>query len=111
MNADQECTRCKGTAIVTDFETGEEICGSCGLVLNDNHINMGPEWRAFTPMEGKARSRTGLGRSYLLYDMGMSTVFKGYRDGTGKPLNMETLRTMSRLSRYDNRSKITETWR
>ena len=72
---------------------------------------MGPEWRAFTPMEKDNRQRTGLGMSYTLYDKGLSTVFKGNRDAYGNPLKDETRIKMDRLRRYDNRSKFDETWR
>jgi transcription initiation factor TFIIB len=105
------CSRCGGNRIIKDYETGEEVCGTCGLVLNDNHIDSGPEWRAFTISEKESRSRTGLGTSYTLYDKGLSTVFTGYRDANGKKLNDKTLMKMDRLRRYDNRSKFDETWR
>jgi transcription initiation factor TFIIB len=90
---------------------GEEICGNCGLVLNEGHLDTGPEWRAFTAEERSTRSRTGMGYSYTLYDKGLSTVLTGYRDANGKSLNRETIRQMDRLRRYDNRSKFDDTWR
>jgi len=72
---------------------------------------MGPEWRAFTVAEKNTRSRTGLGSSLTLYDKGLSTVFKGDRDASGRKLNNEARLKMDRLRRYDNRSKFDETWR
>jgi transcription initiation factor TFIIB len=72
---------------------------------------MGPEWRSFSISEQQSRSRTGLGISYALFDKGFSTVIRGNRDSSGKLLKEKTLRTMNRLTRYDNRSKINETWR
>lgn len=107
----RQCERCEGSNIIIDDEAGEEICGNCGLVLNDKKINMGPEWRSFSVQETKQRSRTGMGTSYVLYDKGLSTVLNGYRDGNGKKLNEETIQTMNRLRKYDNRSKMDETWR
>ncbi len=108
---DKQCSRCNGTNIFIDMEVGEEICGSCGLVLNDTQINTGPEWRSFSAQEHQSRSRTGPGTSYVIYDKGLSTTLPGYTDGTGKKLNEETMQTMSRLRRYNNRSKMDETWR
>ncbi len=107
----KRCTKCGGTNIIIDSEVGEEVCGSCGLVLNDGHVDTGPEWRAFTAEERSSRSRTGMGYSYSLFDKGLSTVLSGYRDANGKTLNRETLRQMDRLRRYDNRSKFDDTWR
>jgi len=72
---------------------------------------MGPEWRAFTVAEKNDRSRTGLGASLTLYDKGLSTVFKGDRDASGRKLNNDARLKMDRLRRYDNRSKFDETWR
>jgi transcription initiation factor TFIIB len=80
-------------------------------VIEEDQINMGPEWRAFTPQERNSRQRTGLGMSYTLYDKGLSTVFKGNRDANGNRLKNETRIKMDRLRRYDNRSKFDETWR
>jgi len=105
------CTKCGGTNIIIDREVGEEVCGNCGLVLNEGHMDTGPEWRAFTAEERSNRNRTGMGYSYSLYDKGLSTVLSGYRDANGKTLKRETLRQMDRLRKYDNRSKFDDTWR
>jgi transcription initiation factor TFIIB len=105
------CTNCGNSQVISDHDSGEEICGSCGLVISSNQINLGPEWRAFNVQESKSRSRTGLGLTYSLYDKGLSTVFRGDKDANGNPLKDETRMMMSRLRRYDNRSKFDETWR
>jgi transcription initiation factor TFIIB len=105
------CPRCGGADFVSDYQNGEVVCSNCGLVIEEDQINMGPEWRAFTPHERNSRQRTGLGMSYTLYDKGLSTVFKGDRDANGNRLKDETRIKMDRLRRYDNRSKFDETWR
>jgi len=92
-----------------DYDSGEEVCGKCGLVVQQNIINQGPEWRAFTTTERNDRSRTGLGYSYTLYDKGLSTVFRPDRDHNGNRLKNETRIKMTRLRRFDNRSKFDET--
>jgi transcription initiation factor TFIIB len=114
MNVEVEsrrCPKCGGTNIVSDPENGERVCSQCGLVIEEAPIDMGPEWRAFTVAEKDTRSRTGLGASLTLYDKGLSTVFKGDRDASGRRLNGEARIKMDRLRRYDNRSKFDETWR
>jgi len=60
------CTKCGSANIIIDYDMGEEVCGSCGLVLNEGHMDPGPEWRAFTAEERSSRSRTGIGYSYAL---------------------------------------------
>lgn len=104
------CTRCGSDSIILDLENGEEVCGNCGLVLNEDIIDTGPEWRAFTSSEKENRPRTGLGRSYTIYDMGLSTSFNGNTDGRGNRLDPDTKSRMNKLKRYDNRSKLDDTW-
>jgi transcription initiation factor TFIIB len=94
-----------------DLDAGEEVCGECGLVISNEIVDRGPEWRAFTFAEKNSRSRTGIGSSPTLYGNGLSTVFRGDRDASGHHLNIEVLSRMDRLRRYDNRSKFDETWR
>jgi transcription initiation factor TFIIB len=106
-----KCPRCGGVELISDLDNGEIVCSNCGLVIDEELVDMGPEWRAFTPSEKNNRQRTGLGMSYTLFDKGLSTVFKGNRDAYGNPLKDETRIKMDRLRRYDNRSKFDETWR
>jgi transcription initiation factor TFIIB len=110
-NNNSTCPRCSSAELISDLENGETVCSKCGLVIDEDIVDMGPEWRAFTPREKNERQRTGLGMSYTLYDKGLSTVFKGNRDAYGNPLKDETRIKMDRLRRYDNRSKFDETWR
>lgn len=102
------CPRCGSTEIILDQEVGEEICGVCGLVVSEEVMDHGPEWRAFTAAEKEARTRTGAGASYTLYDKGLSTSFGGTRDGLGRRLDTKVRARMSKLKRYDNRSKLDE---
>jgi len=106
-----KCPRCVSTHLISDPENGEMVCANCGLVVEEELIDRGPERRAFTADEKKSRTRTGLGMSYTLYDKGLSTVFNGYRDAQGNRLKDETRIKMDRLRKYDNRSKFDETWR
>jgi len=107
---DVSCNRCGSTNIIVDAEAGEEVCGECGLVLEDDIIDTGPEWRAFTNAEKASRPRVGMARSYTLYDMGLSTSFSGNRDARGNRLDTDTRNKMNKLKRYDTRSKLDDTW-
>jgi transcription initiation factor TFIIB len=94
---------------VSDRETGERICSSCGLVVTENTLDTGPEYRVFNLQEANDRRRTGTGYSMSIYDKGLSTVIKGDKDASGKRLDYETQRRMRRLQKQDNRSKVNET--
>jgi len=106
---DQNCPICGGTKIVSDKNSGEHVCGTCGMVLNETLVDPGPEYRVFSLAESEDRRRTGTGYSYSIYDKGLSTVIKGDRDARGNKLDYETQRRMRRLRRQDNRSKVNET--
>jgi len=73
-------------------------------------MDTGPEWRAFTSKERATRARTGMGMSYTLYDKGLSTGFSGNRDARGNRLDTETRNKMSKLKKYDTRSKMDDAW-
>ena len=102
------CPHCGGSKIVNDRQSGERVCASCGLVVTDIIVDLGPEYRVFNLQENDRR-RTGTGYSYSIYDKGLSTVIKGDKDASGKRLDFETQRRMRRLQRQDNRSKVNET--
>ncbi len=105
-----ECSQCGNSIFVRDIESGEEICGVCGLVVSNNIVNLGPEWRAFTEAEKNKRSRIGMATSFKLYDKGLSTGFNWTLDARGKRLDHVAVNKMSRLRRHDNRSKLDDTW-
>jgi len=106
----EKCPKCGSTNLIKDYDTGEEVCSKCGLVVSDDIIDTGPEWRAFTSAEKNSRPRVGMARSYALYDMGLTTSFKGNRDAMGNRLDLETMNRMKKLKRYDTRSKMDDTW-
>ena len=104
------CPRCGSDNIILDLENGEEVCSNCGLVVSEDIVDTGPEWRAFTNAEKASRPRVGMARSYTLYDMGLSTSFSGNRDARGNRLDPDTRNKMKKLRRYDTRTKLDDTW-
>ncbi len=55
-----ECPECGSHALVHDYERAELVCSDCGLVIDENFIDQGPEWRAFEPHQRMKRSRSAL---------------------------------------------------
>ena len=49
------CPECGSHHLVRDYERGELLCEDCGLVLDDQFIDQGPEWRAFDVEQGEKR--------------------------------------------------------
>ena len=62
----KDCPECGGAGLVEDYDLGEIICHSCGLVLSEHTLNQGPEWRAFTSEE-KDRRRLRWSADVLLH--------------------------------------------
>jgi len=103
------CPECEGNNIIRDENSGEIICGSCGLVLSNTIIDMSPEWRAFTHEERESRSRVGSPLSYSIYDKGLSTIIgKVTSDACGSKLPIEERDKMLRLKRWQARLKTHE---
>jgi transcription initiation factor TFIIB len=107
LNPEDVCPECKSTTIIQDPETGELICGVCGLVMKDVTLNEGPEWRAFTPGEKEDRSRVGVPMSFAVHDKGLTTVIgRISRDSYGRQVPLDTKLQMLRLRKWQIRSRI-----
>ena len=99
-----KCKRCGSRSSVTDVESGEIICQSCGFVISERIEDSGPEYRNF--MDGDDRSRAGAGTSLSRHDMGLATIINPVnKDATGKPLSSSMKTTIGRLRIWDSRSQ------
>src|SRR2546423_13494027 len=52
------CPECNSGHLSFDYERGELICEECGLVLNDQMIDQGPEWRGVDGGQSEESART-----------------------------------------------------
>ena len=104
------CSVCKnnGSRIITDPESGEIVCNSCGIVISDKIQDITrPEQRAFSLEEVSNKSRTGNPTSLARYDMGLATVIgKADRDASGRKIDAEMRSTMNRLRTWDLRAHV-----
>ena len=90
------CPECEGRLRA---EGGETVCGTCGLVVAEDHLDRGPEWRAF---EAATRERTGAPLTRSRHDRGLSTeIGRGGRRMSGRKR-----RRLRRLRRHHNRAKV-----
>jgi transcription initiation factor TFIIB len=104
---DDVCPECGGGNTVYDGGTGEVICGTCGLVLRESTISLGPEWRAFTPGEEETRSRVGAPLSFAVHDNGLTTVIGHVdKDAYGRNTPLNTRLQMLRLRKWQVRSGV-----
>jgi transcription initiation factor TFIIB len=109
MQTPLACCVCKDDSrIVTDSESGEIICGNCGIVISDKmQENNRPEWRTFSPEEVDHRCRTGSPTSLTHHDMGLFTIIaKTDKDANGREINATLRSTMNRLRTLDFRTQF-----
>jgi len=97
---------CNKSQTVTDLESGELICSSCGLVISEKIQETRPEWRAFNNAEVNDRSRTGIPTSLARHDMGLATVIgRTDKDASGRKIDAAMRSTMDRLRIWDLRTQ------
>jgi transcription initiation factor TFIIB len=102
-----KCPECGSDNPIEDYDRGEIICRSCGLVINENVMDRGPEWRAFTKEEKESRGRVGIPISYSMHDKGLSTIIDRInRDAHGKQLPISTRLEMLRLRKLQIRTGV-----
>jgi transcription initiation factor TFIIB len=94
-----EILSCNESIVITDFETGEMFCQSCGKILQEKITDERKERGSFTQDEHAPTSLT-------MHDMGLSTIIgKSNHDFVGKPLGYEMKQSMKRMRLWDSRSQ------
>jgi transcription initiation factor TFIIB len=97
------CPECGG-ALDTDEKRGEQVCRECGLVVEEDEIDRGPEWRAFDSSERDEKSRVGAPTTKMMHDKGLSTNIGWQdKDANGNTLSSRQRRKMQRLRTWDER--------
>ncbi|GAB7008619.1 transcription initiation factor IIB [Halorubrum trueperi] len=97
------CPECSGR-LVTDTEHGETVCEDCGLVVEQDGIDRGPEWRAFNSGERDSKSRVGAPTTNMMHDKGLSTNIGWQdKDAYGKSLSSNQRQKMQRLRTWNER--------
>ena len=105
--ADEEetevCPECSGN-LVHDSEHGETVCEECGLVVEEDEIDPGPEWRAFDSKEKDNKSRVGAPTTNMMHDKGLSTNIGWQdKDAYGNSLSSRQREKMQRLRTWNER--------
>ena len=97
------CPECAGD-LVTDEERGETVCTECGLVVEEDEIDPGPEWRAFDASEKDEKSRVGAPTTNMMHDKGLSTNIGWQdKDAYGNSLSSRQREKMQRLRTWNER--------
>ncbi|WP_276259831.1 transcription initiation factor IIB [Haloglomus litoreum] len=97
------CPECGGN-LSTDTEHGETVCSDCGLVVDEDAVDRGPEWRAFDASERDEKSRVGAPTTNMMHDRGLSTNIGWQdKDAYGNSLSSQQRQKMQRLRTWNER--------
>jgi transcription initiation factor TFIIB len=104
-----KCPKCESTYLSKDYSRAELVCKDCGLVIDEDIIDHGPEWRAFDSDQREKRARTGGPMTYTIHDKGLSTMI-GWknRDSYGKSIPTRNRAQLYRLRKWQRRVRISD---
>jgi transcription initiation factor TFIIB len=93
----QACPECEGSLRRTGTET---VCSECGLVVDEDAIDRGPEWRSFADDDTNPE-RCGAPLTRSRHDRGLSTEI-----GRSTRLKGRKRRRVARMRRQHQRARI-----
>ena len=94
-----QCPECDGRVTTNAVET---VCEDCGLVIDEQRIDHGPEWRAYDDEECE---RTGAPLIAARHDHGLSTEIGRRTDAKGDELSEKKRRRLARMRREQSRGR------
>ncbi len=92
-----QCPECSGR---TRVESAERVCTECGLVVEADRIDHGPEWRSFADDDTNPK-RTGAPLTRSRHDRGLSTEI-----GRSTRVKGRKRRRLARMRTQHNRARI-----
>ena len=99
----ETCPECDGP-LRPDATHGEVACADCGLVVDDEEIDRGAEWTAYSAAEEDKKSRVGAPRTKMMHDEGLSTNIGWQdKDAYGNALSSRQRQKMGRLRKWNER--------
>ena len=102
-----KCPECQGQSLKKDAERGELVCTACGLVIEENIVQEGPEWRAFDTEQRNARAHTGAPLKYMSPNKGLVTEIDQYnRDVRGGKIAPSQQAQLYRMRKWHKRASI-----
>jgi transcription initiation factor TFIIB len=96
------CAECGGQVRTNSIETA---CEDCGLIIDEQPIDHGPDWRNPTD-HPDSQKRVGPPRTVARHDNGLSTEIGRWRDGNGNQLAGSKRSRLSRMRREHSRSQF-----
>ena len=101
------CPECGSDQLIGDYERAEVVCANCGLVIDENLVDMGPEWRAFDHEQRDKRTRVGAPITYTIHDKGLSTMIDWRnKDIYGRDIPARNRAQWYRLRKWQRKIRI-----
>ncbi len=97
-----QCPECNGQII---NGPNDSHCEDCGLIVEDEEIDYGPEWRSYSDGE-EGRVRAGGTLTETLHDRGLFTKIGKGTDGYGSQIAGKKRQKLSRLRRRHGRARF-----
>lgn len=104
---EEKCPECGNKKLIRDYERGELICANCGLIVAENIVDAGPEWRAFDDEQKEKRVRGGAPIKYMRANKGLATEIDQYnRDIRGAKISSKKQAQLHRMRKWHKRVSI-----
>jgi transcription initiation factor TFIIB len=97
----KKCPECESINLQLDDKRAEVVCKDCGLVLDQNVMDLGQEWRDFG-VGGGSKARGGAPISFTRHDVGTGTKIGSDSDMYGMPAGMR--KKFMRYQKWHTRS-------
>jgi len=102
-----KCPECGSENVYRDPRTGEYVCKKCHVVMSDDQIDMGKDWRSFENSDKQENVGTGSPMKYTKINKGLETMIeRSGRDLRGNKLSTKSRAQMYRLIKWHKRSSI-----
>lgn len=102
-----KCPDCGSENLHKSAVRGEIVCKQCGLVVEEDLIQEGPEWRAFDAEQRNSRARAGAPLKYMSPNKGLVTEIDQYnRDVRGGKIAPSQQAQLYRMRKWHKRASI-----
>lgn len=100
--APTSCPECGGNTRKNE-KHGEVFCGDCGIIISQDSVDYGPDWRGGDEDEDVER-RAGTPLTPMIHDNGLSTVFNPYeQDKNGNHIPHDKQKRLQRMETWNER--------
>lgn len=104
------CPECGSSELNTDSGRAEISCRHCGLVIEEDMMDGGREWRAFTHEERNRRTRVGAPLTNAIADKGLATnIDWKNKDFHGNNIPERNLPQIYRIRKWNRKLRVSRT--